>query len=115
MKAPVVKNKDYKDPYAHRAPNPARNMAGKGAPVSTTFGVLGETKMEPESRSLGGLVKSTKDVAAIQPGTVIHDTKGMNTEKGTIGPAAKTHVPGAHYAQVPYAGQYMTKVGHALS
>lgn len=115
MKAPVVSASAYKSPFIEFAPNPDRRMAGKGAPESTVFGVIGRTKLSSESRSLGGLVKETKASAAIQPGTLVHDTKLANTERHVIGPAPKTHIPGTHYGQVPYAGEYMSKKGAPVS
>lgn len=116
MKAPVVSASSYKKPFIEHMDTPSRNMAGKGAPRSTVFGVLGETKIEePYHRILGGLVVNSKNSAPIQAGTVIHDTKGMNTERHIVGAPAKTHIPGAHYAQVPYAGAYMSKEGARLS
>lgn len=36
-----------------------RKMSGKGAPKDTLFGVIGHTKMDPMTRSLGGLVIGT--------------------------------------------------------
>ena len=111
--APVVKASEFKDPYIRTAPNPQRNMAGKGAPVSTIFSVVGASKMEPEMKSLGGLVKDSK-TAPIQPGTLTKPSKAMKTEKGILGPVSKTKIPGAHYAQVPYPGAYMVKVGPSL-
>lgn len=88
-------------------------MAGKGAPQPTLFGVIGETKRSPMDRSLGGLVK--KSGKGKMPD---HERlgKGMRSEHGAVSlPAPKTHIPPAHYAQIPYPGEYMSKVGAALS
>ena len=116
MKAPVVPRASYKKPFVEHVATPSRNMAGKGAPRSTVFGVLGETKIEdPYHRILGGLVVDSKTSAPIQPGTLVSDTKSLQTERHIVGPISKTSVPGTSYGQVPYAGRFMTEKGHALS
>jgi hypothetical protein len=38
-----------------------------------------------------------------------------NTERHILGKAAKTHVPGTHYGQVPYAGKYRSENGKMMS
>lgn len=101
-----------KTPYLQDSDEP-RRMAGKGAPRSTVFGVLGRTKMDPYDRSLGGLVKDTA-TGKIKPGTVSKG-HGFHTERGITGNISKTHIPGAHYAQVPYAGGFMAHEGKRLS
>jgi hypothetical protein len=106
--------KNYTKPFIESIPTPARNMAGKGAPASTVFGVIGKTMMDSYSRSLGGLVKETRTDVPMKAGTVISDTKSMDTERGIVGPRSKTPMPGAHYGQVPYVGQYMSKVGASM-
>ena len=86
-------------------------MKGKGAPRSTVFGVLGQTKFDPYSKSLGGLVKHTAE-GKIQPGT-IH--KGfLMTERDIMGNRGKTLIPGVHQGQIPYHGIFMTHVGKML-
>lgn len=65
-------------------------------------------------KSLGGLViDSTKDV---RPEKVSMKASSVpkNTERKIVGAAAKTHVPGAHYGQVPFAGRYRSDVGEKL-
>ena len=100
-----------KTPYLHVVDEP-RKMAGKGAPRSTVFGVLGRTQMDPYDRTLGGLVKDTA-TGKVKPGTL---TKAhVETERGITGNISKTHVPGAHYAQIPYPGTYMAHEGKRLS
>jgi len=107
----------FKNPYVHMIATPSRNMKGKGAPRSTVFGVLGQTKMDPYNRSLGGLVEETTGSKRVKKGELerIGHPSGPLTEKGAVGIVPKTHIPGAHYAQVPYAGQYMAHVGKELS
>ena len=101
----------FKNPYVRTMDTPSRNMKGKGAPRSTVFGVLGQTKFDPFQRSLGGLVKHTAD-GKIQRGT-LH--KGfMMTERDIMGNVGKTHIPGVHQGQVPYAGAFMSHVGKML-
>ena len=86
-----------------------RAMKGKGAPRPTLFGVLGRTKIDPFAKSLGGLVHETA-TAGVQKGTT-HKGREFHTERGITGRVSKTHIPGAHYAQVPYAGVYMSHKG----
>lgn len=80
-----------------------REMAGKGAPSSTVFGILGHTKGDSYMKTLGGLVAHAP-TERIQKGTVKH----------VAGKAPKTHIPKAHYGQVPYAGYYMSAEGDKL-
>lgn len=102
-----------KTPYL-QSTGPVRQMAGKGAPRSTVFGVLGVTKYESETRSLGGLVHNTK-LSHMGKGTVVPEKHAHQTERSIIGHAAATHVPGQHFGQVPYAGYFRSELGHALS
>lgn len=100
-------------PYLQVVDEP-RRMAGKGAPRPTVFGVLGRTKIDPFTKSLGGLViDSTKGV---RPEKVSMKASKVpkNTERKIIGHAAKTHISGAHYGQVPYAGKYMADQGERV-
>jgi len=91
-----------------------RRMAGKGAPRDTLFGVIGHTKMDPMSKSLGGLLITTtmgespsKSAHKVNKAMEKHD----NTEKHLLGPSGKTHIAGSHHGQVPYAGKYMSHEG----
>ena len=90
-----------------------RRMKGKGAPKQTVFGVLGMTKEEPMSKSLGGLVKESTKVSAPKVSMAASKEK-KNTDRHIIGAPAKTHIPGSHMGQVPYAGAYMSHVGSSL-
>jgi len=91
-------------------------MSGKGAPRSDVFGVLGMTKETGYQRSLGGLVQKTT-VGHVPAHMAEKEAmrRGMQTERSILGPASKTHYPGAHYAQVPYPGLYGSELGHRLS
>ena len=101
-----------KSPYLSFVPPYRLQMKGKGAPEPTLFGVLGQTKESPYDRSLGGLV--VKSSGGKTPPTMKRG--GVMSERGEVGtPPAKTHIPGAHYAQVPYAGKFMSTKGAALS
>ena len=93
--------------------DPVRQMRGEGAPKSTTFGVLGATKESPKMKSLGGLVHHTVH-HKVPKGEVIHKPRLIETERDITGAPAKTHIPGAHFAQVPYAGAFMSHLGNAL-
>ena len=90
-----------------------RVMKGTGAPRQMVFGVLGHTKETGKTRVLGGLVQHTPD-APIGKGTVDSHPKLCHTERHITGPASKTHVPGAHYGQVPYPGLYRSMLGKSL-
>ena len=100
------------DPYLHVIDQP-RMMRGKGAPRSTVFGVLGRTVESPYAKSLGGLVADSK-VSAPVPRASLHKNSRMTTERHITGPAAKTHISGAHFGQVPYPGRYMGPKGAEL-
>ena len=107
-----MKSEHGEIPYLRVVDNP-RRMGGKGAPEPTVFGVLGRTMYESSSKSLGGLVKESTNVKApkvSEPASKV----GKNTERHIIGKASKTHIPGVHQGQVPYAGVYMSAVGGAL-
>ena len=97
-------------PYLSVVDEP-RVMKGKGAPRSTVFGVLGHTKETGMTRVLGGLVQHAAS-NPIPKGTV--SKKHHMTERHIDGPAPKTHIPGAHYGQIPYPGLYMSMKGNPL-
>ena len=92
-----------------------RRMKGKGAPQDTLFGVIGHTKMSPLTRSLGGLMITTTKGASASGAAESASSVRKNTEHHLVGKASKTHVPGKHFGQIPYAGQYMVKVGGEVS
>ena len=98
-------------PYLEVVGEP-RQMRGEGAPRSTVFGVLGMTKESPKMKSLGGLVHHS--VHRKVPKGELMRPGGVKTERGITGAPAKTHIPGAHYAQIPYPGVFMAHLGHAL-
>ena len=86
-----------------------RQMGGKGAPKETVFGVLGMTKTDPYSKSLGGLVVHT--TGGSKPSvSKSNETLKMKTDHMMPGTTA-TKISGSHYGQVPYAGAYMAKEG----
>jgi hypothetical protein len=88
-----------------------RKMSGKGAPRDTLFGVLGHTKEDPMTRSLGGLMITTTKDASPKGVTTKASSEAKNTEKHLLGGSHKTALPGVHYGQVPFAGMYMKAVG----
>jgi hypothetical protein len=101
--------------------DPKIMMSGKGAPRSTVFGVLGRTPKGEEHvgvKTLGGLIKSTTAGGKNMPGTFMTERDALRipgqTDRMILGKAAKTHIPGVHMGQVPYAGYYMSAVGKAL-
>lgn len=91
-----------------------RMMSGKGAPRSTTFGVLGMTKEDGMTRSLGGLVQNT--VHGKVPAHMSEKEAGKKvgqTERHILGHASRTR--SAHYSQIPYPGQFQSHAGGMLS
>lgn len=98
--------------YLEVMENP-RRMRGKGAPRDVVFGVIGHTKMSPLTRSLGGLVIETSKARALPVAHKAH--KHPETEKNLTEGPHKTALPGSHYGQVPYAGQFYKSVGRELS
>jgi hypothetical protein len=117
MKKPTVKRDAYltNPPFEENVPTPSRNMAGKGAPKSTTFGVIHQMKNDPYTRSLGGLVQDTKDLSPEKAGTMMKASPRMFTERDILGNVGKTQVAKVSYGQVPYAGRFMTEAGHKMS
>ena len=101
-----------KTPYLEVQGAP-RQMRGEGAPRDLVFGVLGHTKESPKMKSLGGLVHKAP-TTAVPAGTVLHGASRLHTERGIAGPAAKTHISGKHYGQVPYPGKFMAHAGGEL-
>ena len=99
-------------PYLQVVENP-RRMAGKGAPRDTTFGVIGHTKFDSMSRSLGGLVKDSKTLGPKPKGAKKISKPDLSDHKITAHSA--TYIPGEHQGQVPYPGAYMKQVGKRLS
>lgn len=100
-------------PYLHVVDEP-RVMKGKGAPRSTVFGVLGMTKEEPYTKTLGGLVVETTGSKRVHKGEVRKAGMMDRTERHIAGRPSKTDIPGVHYGMVPYAGYYMVAVGKGL-
>ena len=94
-------------------------MKGKGAPEPTLFGVLGQTKMDPFSKTLGGLVTETTGSKRVKKGEVKHLSAPASghklSENGAVGMPPKTRIPGAHFAQVPYAGKFMSDKGGSVA
>ena len=86
---------------------PVKQMAGKGAPKQSIFGVIGKTKTDTYTKSLGGLVTDTKVNHYKDPA---FNPKGMNTEYGILGPNA-TKISGHHFGMVPYEGRFMARLG----
>ena len=92
-----------------------RRMSGKGAPKDTLFGVLGHTKMDPLTRSLGGLVVGTTKGESAKTAAVKASSEHKNTEHHLLGSSHKTALPGVHYGQIPFAGMFMKAVGREVS
>jgi hypothetical protein len=101
--------------------DPKIMMAGKGAPRSTVFGVLGRLPKNEEKvgvKSLGGLIQDTKAGHSLGAGTYMSEKEALRipgqTERHILGPVSKTRMPGMHYSQIPYPGYFMKAVGPRL-
>ena len=102
-----------KNPYL-QVMDPRRMMGGIGAPRSTVFGVLGRTKYDPYTRSLGGLIERTTSGPMPRHEVTPVGQEHKNTDRHLLGPAGKTRVPGQHYGQVPYAGAFRSHLGDRM-
>jgi hypothetical protein len=87
-----------------------REMGGRGAPTPTIFGVLGHTKFDSSSKSLGGLVERATPGKSMNPSESISKVV-RQTDHHLEGAGRATAVSGEHYGQVPYAGKYMKTLG----
>jgi hypothetical protein len=107
--------KEYKDPYLAVAA-PRLQMAGKNAPRSTVFGMLGvgggaRGGVADGVKSLGGLVMNTTKVKVHDK--TVSEKHAYATEHGKYGKNS-TEIPGCHMGMVPYPGYYMKAVGKSL-
>ncbi len=84
----------------------------KGGPKDTLFGLIGTAQGYSDVKSLGGLVKSGKP-SAPKPSALNKEKVADMTER-SIGGKNATKIPGAHFGQIPFAGQFMKKVGARL-
>lgn len=87
-----------------------RRMGGRGAPQDTIFGVIGMTKFDPLTRSLGGLVENSTKGSFPKVSESISSVK-KQSDHHLEGAGRATHISGEHYGQVPYAGKYYAKTG----
>lgn len=109
-----MKSEHGEIPYLKVVDSP-RRMAGEGAPTPTIFGVLGRTMYDSKTKTLGGLVKESTNVKAPMVAEKANsNAKAHQTERCIVGKPSKTHIPGVHMGQVPYAGVHMSAVGGAL-
>ena len=107
--------KEYHDPYLHVAA-PRLQMKGKGAPKSTVFGMLGvgggaHGGVADGVKSLGGLAQSKTQNVKVHDMTVPRKMEYC-TEHGHIGGHSATRAIMSRGG--PYAGFYMSRVGHVL-
>jgi hypothetical protein len=91
-------------------PTPKLQMAGKGAPTPSLFGVIGKTTYSGYTKSLGGLVSDTKTGGNSGLPKAAVPVKGIRTEQGILGKNA-TKISQLHYGQVPYQGRYFGPAG----
>lgn len=84
----------------------------KDGPKDTLFGLIGTAQGYSNVKSLGGLVKPGKPSAPKPSG--MNKGKVADMTERSIGGKNATKIPGAHFGQIPYAGQFMAKVGPKL-
>jgi hypothetical protein len=84
----------------------------KGGPKDTLFGLIGTSQGYSDVKSLGGLVNPGKP-SAPKPSAMNKGKVADMTERH-IGGKNLSKIPGAHYGQIPFAGQFMKKVGPKL-
>ena len=87
-----------------------REMGGRGAPTPTIFGVLGHTKADSSSKTLGGLIQKKTKVSSENPTERVTSVRHQS-DHHLEGAGRATAVSGEHYGQVPYAGKYMKPLG----
>ena len=97
-------------PYLNVVDEPRRM---KGGPTQMVFGVLGHTKLDAPTRSLGGLVQNPRPDAPA-PEVKKESKMAVNSDRHILGPKAKTPMPGEQYGMVPYPGAYQSHVGKKL-
>ena len=90
-----------------------RQMGGLGAPRYSMSGLIGTTKYDSYSRSLGGLIQTTTSGTKPKVSTSAAAVQ-RNTQFSIIGPPSKTHISGQHYGQIPYPGAYMAQAGERV-
>jgi hypothetical protein len=103
--------RDFDGPYM-AVQDPA--IMGKGMIRSTTFGVIGRTKMTDPTRTLGGLVTRPVRHPGADGELVRGPPKLIHTERCVTGPASKTHISGQHFGMTPYPGRFMAALGEEL-
>ena len=106
----------FRMPYVSVA-DPRLAMRGPSAPRSTVFGAIGigggaHAFVGGGAKSLGGLVADTKTKGAHHD-DLISDKHAYATEHGYY-MKNHTEIPGRHFGQVSYAGQFYGKVGATL-
>ena len=80
----------------------------KGGVRDTLFGLIGTTKANMMTRSLGGLVEHTP--SGPKPSGIKREKVADMTERSIGGPN-KTVIPGSHHGMSPYPGQFMARQG----
>jgi len=88
---------------------PPQKVAGPFSTQPTLFGVLGMFKETNKTQTLQNLV--SRPGKGKVPGTM-SEKSATQSMRGILGPAAKTHIPGLHHGMVPFAGRFMSHVGH---
>jgi len=87
-------------------------FAAKTGAKPTLFGLIGQTRNYMLESPLSGLVHTT--ASGPKPTGLKKEAVADMTERH-IGGKNATKVPGVHFGQVPFPGQFMTKVGAPVS
>lgn len=88
-----------------------QRVVGKSSSQPTLFGVIGFFKGDQKTQTLQQVVERPSHYKLPK---LIHGQSNQpehhNTERHLLGKKAATHIPGAHYGMVPFAGRFMS--GH---
>jgi len=87
-----------------------QKVIGKDSTQPILFGALGMFHESQRYQALQQVVQGKPDgkIPRVIESTHVHH----NTERNSITPPAKTHIPNIHYGMVPFAGRFMTEHGH---
>jgi len=86
-----------------------QKVVGDSSNQPTLFGVLG---MIHENQKYQALQQVVQRPAEYKVPHLISEKANMHTDRGLLGPPAKTHIPGLHHSMVPFAGRFMSEHGN---
>lgn len=101
---------NYKSPYLNVVGS-VRQMKGKGAPMETIPGILGETTQSSSNKVLGGLVEHSGTGKIPKH---LSREQAYHTDHKIAEKKSATHIPKIHYGQVLYPGRFAYSAGKEL-